>query len=214
MTGPIVVVAGGMVPEASVRARLGDPELVIAADSGVDHVRVLGLLPDVVVGDLDSVSADGLAWATSAGATVHRHPVDKDRTDLELALDLAEAAADGRRTQVIVVDAGGGRFDHLIGNLTLLAVPRGELEITAFIGNATVTVIRDRRSIRGRPGELVSLFALGAPATGVTTDGLRWALADATLTPGTSLGISNEFVGTDATVSAHTGTVMAIQPGA
>ena len=96
VSGAIIVIGGGEAPDVAVVALVPAPICVIAADSGVDHARTLGLAPDVVVGDLDSVSADGLAWADALGADIQRHPADKDATDLELALDVAELAAVAR----------------------------------------------------------------------------------------------------------------------
>lgn len=216
MTGPIVVIGGGEAPAASVVARLPPAGLVIAADSGVDHARRLGLVPNVVVGDLDSAGAEALAWAAEHGADIVRHPVDKDATDLELALDLAQrraAASTQQPVAVWVVDGGGGRLDHLFGNLALLAAPRPGITVTGLVGSATVTPIHDERHLVGEPGEVVSLLAYGGPAIGVTTTGLRWSLHDAVLEPFTSLGVSNEFTRSDAAVRVEAGTVLAIQPG-
>ena len=94
---------------------------VIAADGGLDRATALGLEVDVVVGDLDSVSAGALAAAEAAGARVVRHPVAKDATDLELALD--EAVRIGAR-RVLVVASAEGRLDHLLGSLLLLGAER------------------------------------------------------------------------------------------
>ena len=112
---PIVVVfAGGDPPPSSVLAGLPTDAYVIAADSGFDHARRLGIEVDVLVGDLDSISPEGLALA----GVVEKHPSDKDATDLAIALDAAvrEGAA-----RVFVVGGGGGRIDHFLANAALLA---------------------------------------------------------------------------------------------
>ena len=114
MTEPdVVVVASGAGPSVAVP---GTPT-VIAADGGLDRATALGLDVDVVIGDLDSVSAGALAAAEAAGARVVRHPEAKDATDLELALD--EAVRIGAR-RVLVVASAEGRLDHLLGSLLLL----------------------------------------------------------------------------------------------
>jgi thiamine pyrophosphokinase len=219
MTESIVVIGGGEAPESTVVERLPASSFVIAADSGVDHARRLDLRPDVVVGDLDSASAEGLAWARDVGAAIVRHPTDKDATDLELALDIAQerasvAAASGAGPIAVwVVDGGGGRLDHLVGNLVLLAAPRAHMVLTGVVGSAIVTPVHHERQLRGAPGEVISLIALGGPATGVKTKGLRWSLEDAVLEPFTSLGVSNEFAAAVATLEVATGTILAIQPG-
>jgi thiamine pyrophosphokinase len=113
-----------------------------------------------------------------------------------------------------VVGGDGGRLDHLLGNAFLLASDRwADREIDAVLGNARIWVVRDERTIEGEVGELVSLYAVGGPASGVTTRGLRWPLDDGDLAPGSSLGLSNEFVDAIATVRVRHGVVLAIRPG-
>jgi thiamine pyrophosphokinase len=207
-----LVFAGGDALPASVRTVLPSDALVIAADSGVDHALALGRHVDVAVGDFDSVTPEGLRRVAAEGARVERHAPDKDATDLELALHAAVAAG---ASQVSVVGGHGGRLDHLLGNLALLASPRFvALTLDAWLGTARVTVVRGDASIVGAPGSLVSLFAMHGPACGVTTRGLRFPLHDADLEPGSTLGISNELVGPDAGVTVADGVLLAIQPDA
>jgi len=129
---------------------------------------------DVVVGDLDSATPEAIAAAEAAGARVVRYPQAKDATDLELALDEAVALG-GRR--VLVVASAGGRLDHLLGSVLLLAAERyAALELDALVGDALVHVVRGERTMHGVPGELLTLIPLGGAATGVTTDGLEYPL--------------------------------------
>lgn len=207
MTEPdVVVVASGPGPDVGVP---GAPT-VVAADGGLDRVAALGLSADVVIGDLDSVSPQALAAAESAGARVVRHPAAKDATDLELALDEAVRLG-GRR--VLLVASATGRLDHLLGSLLLLgADPYAGIELDAILGDALVHVVRGERALRGSPGELLSLFALGGPATGVATEGLEYRLDGETLEPGSSRGISNTFTGDRARVIVERGTLLAVRP--
>ena len=88
-------------------------------------------------------------------------------------------------TRVLVLGAGGGRLDHALGNLLLLASERyASIELDAWIGDATVSVVRVRRRFSLRAGDVVSLFAVGGPAFGVTTHGLEYPLRHETLNPG------------------------------
>jgi thiamine pyrophosphokinase len=185
-------------------------EIAIAADSGLAVARRLGHHVDVVVGDLDSVTTDDLAWAERHGAAVERHDADKDLTDFELAV---ETAVRSEVDRVVVLGGAGGRLDHLAANLAVLGAPLlVEVEVEAWIGTARVTVIRDRRTMAGVPGLILSLLAWGGDVTGVTTDGLRWPLHDATLVAGSAWGTSNEFVASAATVSIERGVLTAITP--
>jgi thiamine pyrophosphokinase len=207
-----LVFTGGDPPPTAVAAHLPAAAFVIAADSGLTAAAALGRRVDLVVGDLDSVDVDALAEARAAGSEVDAHPREKDQTDLELALDAALARGCRRIT---VVGGHGGRLDHFVANLTLLAAPRYTgAAIDAWVGNAAVVVVRDEADLAGQPGELVSLVPLGGAARGITTEGLRYALDDEDLEPGTSRGVSNEFVAPRARVTIRTGTLLAIRPDA
>ena len=205
-----MVVAGGDPPSPHAADDIPGDAHVIAADSGLDSAMALGLRVDLVVGDLDSVSPTALAAANEAGITVERHPVAKDQTDLELALDRAVALAPDR---VIVIGGAGGRFDHAVAGVLQLAHERyAHVAMEARFGTARATVVRGERELHGRPGELVSLLPVGGPARGITTSGLRYPLADEDLLPGTSRGVSNEFEGQVATVAVREGVLLAVQP--
>ena len=207
-----LVFAGGDAPPPAVAAHLPDTAFVIAANSGLAAAATLGRRVDLVVGDLDSVDVDALAAARDAGGAVEAHPRDKDHTDHELALDAALARGFLRIT---VVGGQGGRLDHFLANLTLLAAPRYTgADVEAWVGTAAVVVVRDRADLVGRPGELVTLVPLGGPARGIRTEGLRYALDDEDLEPGTSRGVSNEFAAARARVTMRAGTLLAIRPDA
>jgi thiamine pyrophosphokinase len=207
-----LVFAGGDPPDARWTEVLPRDALVVAADSGLEHVDALGLHADLVVGDLDSVSAGTLARAESAGTVVERHPADKDATDLELALT---AALRQGATRVTLLGVGGGRLDHFLGNALLLAAPAwSTLELHALVGPAHVVVVRDRIELRGPVGSLVSLLPLGGPARGVRTTGLRWPLTGEELGAGSTRGVSNEMTETIATVALADGVLLAVQPDA
>jgi thiamine pyrophosphokinase len=202
----VVVVASGDGPDLA----LPPAASVVAADGGILRARSLGLDVDVVVGDLDSATPEAIAAAEAAGARIVRHPQAKDATDLELALDEAVALG-GRR--VLVVASAGGRLDHLLGSLLLLAADRyAALELDALVGEALVHVVRGARTMHGAPGELLTLVPLGGAATGVTTDGLEYPLRGETLGPGTTRGVSNVFLGTEARVTLERGVLLAIRP--
>ncbi|MEX0851262.1 MAG: thiamine diphosphokinase [Gaiellaceae bacterium] len=208
----VVVIAGGDAPHAeAVRAiPVGTP--VVAADRGLDHARALGIDVTVAVGDFDSASPEAVAAAETEGVRVERHPTDKDATDLELALD---AAMELDSARILVLAEGGGRLDHLLSALLLLASPRyARVELDAYLGRARAHVIRNQRTLAGEPGELVSLFALHGPAEGVRTDGLVYPLAGETLEPGSSRGVSNVFAASTARIAVDRGVLVAIRPGA
>jgi thiamine pyrophosphokinase len=215
-----VVLAGGddLPPErlALAARTTADAGLVIAADSGFRHAEALGHDVDVLVGDLDSISGEDLRRAEAGVTRIEPHPVDKDLTDLALALDVALRTAEERARvmRVTIVGGDGGRTDHLLGNALLLASPRyARLRISAIWGAATLHVVRDTRTLHRADGELVSLLALHGAAHGVTTEGLVFPLTDEELAPGSSRGLSNRMTAATASVSVTAGVLLSVQPG-
>lgn len=207
----VVVVASGELASGDARW-LDAADLVIAADGGAASLHALGRRPDRLVGDLDSTDASLVADLEADGVPVDRHPPDKDATDTELALD---AAIGGGATELIVLGAlGGDRIDHELANLLLLADPRlATIGARIAHGATTVRVVRAGASARlsGASGDLVSLLPLGGDAHGVTTDGLRWPLAGATLRFGASRGVSNEITTSPASVSLERGLLVIVE---
>lgn len=209
-----VVVGGGGRPDVDLvdLGDLGDHPLVIAADSGLAHARELGLAVDRVVGDMDSVEPAVLDAAAAAGTRIDRYPEAKDATDLELALEVALAAGPSR---LVVVTGRGDRLDHALAVALALAAPgwAAGVDVEAWIGPAHLWVVRRRATLVGRPGDLVSLLPAHGPARGVTTTGLLYPLVDDDLSPGTSRGVSNEWVADEATVRLRSGVLLAVAPG-
>ncbi len=206
----VVVVAGGSPLRPDVAPIVGGATHVLAADGGLAHALELGLDPEAVIGDLDSASPEDVEAASSRGVRIVRHPTAKDATDLELALDEALALAPSR---VVVLLDGGGRLDHLLSALLLLGSERyADVRLDAQVGGALVHVVRGEREIEGTAGETLSLLALHGPATGVTTNGLAYPLADETLEPGSSRGVSNVFSAQKAHVQLRHGVLLVVRP--
>jgi thiamine pyrophosphokinase len=206
----VVVVTGGDPVSLADLAPLHEGGYVVAADSGIERALALGLRVDLAIGDFDSVDPEALAQVAAAGAVVQRHPEAKDATDLELALD----AALGRRPDRIVVAGGhGGRLDHFLANALVLAAHAYDgPELVAQMGPARITVVRRETRLGGHPGDLVTLVPVHGPALGVETEGLLYPLRNEPLAAGSTRGVSNELVGTSATVRLREGVLLVVQP--
>ena len=203
--GLTIVVAGGSV---SRRRPLPEAEFVIAADSGLDRAEELGLRVDLVVGDFDSVRTETLAAAAARGVAIERFAAAKDKTDLELALD---RALDRRSTRVLLLAVEGGRVDHAIANVLLLANDRyAGIEIDAWTDDATISVVRGRRQFAWNVGDTVSLLAVGPTARGVKTQGLTYPLNDEVLTLGSSRGVSNVVADDSVVIELDSGVLLVI----
>ena len=225
----VVVLAGGDPLPASLLADVAEAidhaSLTVAADAGLHHAHRADREVDVLIGDLDSVDPEALEQARRAGTDVRSYPVDKDATDLALALDLvlertagagagagAGARAGAERPDVLVIGGHGGRTDHLVANLLLLAAERhAPLHIHAWWGADMLHIVRDSVRLTGAVGSNVSLLALHGAAEGVRTTGLRFPLDDAVLAAGSSLGMSNRMSAPDATVAVRSGVLAVLQ---
>jgi thiamine pyrophosphokinase len=204
-----VILANGDLPNpeaARALIKLGDR--LIAADGGMQHLGRLGLQPDILVGDMDSLEPGLLARLERAGVRTVRYPTHKDETDLELALQLA--VAEGCR-ELLVVGALGGRLDHTLGNLSLLRDP-GLSGCTVRLDDGLQEVfwITDQAELHGAPGDVVSLLPLQGEVSGVTTEGLEYPLHAETLYPYKTRGISNVMTGAHARVTITSGSLLCV----
>jgi thiamine pyrophosphokinase len=206
-----VVVASGTLAGGDARW-LDGADLVIAADGGAASLDALGRRPDLLVGDLDSAEPALIERLERAGTRVERHPIDKDASDSELALGAARAA--GAAEVVLLGAVGGPRLDHELANVLLLADPAiADWDVVLAHGSTTVRVLHGEgwMTLSGRIGDLATLLPIGGDAAGVTTDGLRWPLVDATLALGRSRGLSNEITVAPASVHLARGTLIVVE---
>jgi thiamine pyrophosphokinase len=207
----VVVVSGGEAPSRAAVSAMPAGAAVVAADRGLEHAQALGLEVAVAVGDFDSASPEAVAAAERAGVRIERHAAEKDETDLELALN---AAIDLRPARILVLAGRGGRLDHELSSLLLLAAERyASAQVDAHVGEAEIHVVRDACELEGEPGELLTLLPVHGAAEGVSTDGLAYPLRGETLDPGSTRGVSNVFAASTARVTLERGVLLAIRPG-
>ncbi|MDF1596524.1 MAG: thiamine diphosphokinase [Acidimicrobiia bacterium] len=204
-----IVLAGGDIVNPDVIEDLPDDAFIVAADSGLDRALGLGLEVDLLVGDMDSVSADALSAYRET--PVERHPTEKDHTDLELALRAAMRMGVDR---IIIVGGSGGRLDHFLANALLVSsADFSDVDVEWLTGDARLHVVHGTTRIHSAPGCHISLLAVHGPVRGIRTEGLRWELKDEDLLPGATRGVSNIFEQPVATVSVREGTLLAILTG-
>jgi thiamine pyrophosphokinase len=206
-----IVIAHGEVA-ASDRDEVVGAEVVIAADGGALALERWGIVPQLLVGDLDSLGPDRAAALGARGAKVIAYPAAKDESDLELALRYAlESGADDIALLGIF---GGARLDHALANAALLADPayRGR-GLRAVQGDTTVRPLHsgEHLTLDGPIGSLVTLLPARGDAKGVRTEGLRYPLAGDTLRFGRSRGLSNVVASHPASVSLAEGVLLVIE---
>ena len=204
-----IIFANGTFTDAQqARDLLHADDVVIAVDGGTRHAWEAGVDPQLVIGDLDSLTEQEQERLTSSGAEISSFSPHKDRTDLELAL--LHAASQGA-DEMVILAALGGRLDQTIANLLLLTLPDlAGCHARIVQGAQTAFVIRDGALIEGQPGDTVSLIPLGGDAIGVTAEGMEWPLDDDTLRFGPARGVSNVLRAEQASVRVRQGLLLCV----
>ena len=211
-----IILANGQLAEPDViLRRLADLDIgpVIAADGGSIHAGALGLILDMVIGDMDSIPDLLRESLEEQGTGFKQSPGHKDETDLELAL--IDAIDQGAKS-IVVLGALGGRLDMSISNIMLLTHPRLEgTPVELWAGNQTAWLIRPPgQDLTGNPGDTLSLIPLGGDAQGVSTHRLAYPLIDETLVFGPARGVSNVFETNTARVDLRDGLLLVVHtPG-
>lgn len=191
--------------------------LVVAADGGARRLAGLGLLPDLLVGDFDSLPEAEMDRLAGAGVAILRSPTAKDESDTELAL---LAAIGQGATSLVVLGALGGRIDHALANVGLLAHPAlAGRPVELLDGRSRITLLQApmagagavTRPLPGPIGGLVSLIPLGDGVEGISTAGLRYPLRDEPLACGPARGLSNVRESPDASVTLRRGRLLVIE---
>ncbi len=178
-------------------------EYIICADGGYDNALKLGLQPNLLVGDMDSIKV------LPTGIETVPVPAEKDDTDTMLAVKLAiERGYD----HITILGGVGGRLDHIFANIqTLLyCAERGVEALLAGSRNSAFVLINGTRVLKAVEGSFVSVFSLSPCCDGVTLKGLRYPLTDAHLTNSFPLGVSNEFRQEYAEITVGDGTLLVV----
>jgi thiamine pyrophosphokinase len=194
-------------PPDLLRRIAGRADLVVAADGGARYALDAGVIPDLVVGDMDSLGEE--RELEERGALLERYPIRKDKMDGHLAV---LAVRDRGATAVDLLCAAGGRFSALFAvPHILLAAERMDLRATMVASWGQAFVIETgTRSVAGNPQDSVSVFPITGPATGVTLEGFSYPLEDARLEVGDTLGFHNELIGGAGRVGVGGGALLVI----
>jgi thiamine pyrophosphokinase len=164
---------------------------IIAADGGALHCMKLGITPNTLIGDFDSLTSGEISTLQNAGVQILRYSPHKDETDLELAiLHAIQQDVD----QIIIFGALGARLDMTLANLMLLTHSSfTHTRLSLIDGNQEISLLRGEQSVHlhGKAGDIVSLIPLSTESSGINTRDLEYSLLDGTLTIGSPRGVSN-----------------------
>jgi thiamine pyrophosphokinase len=199
--------------EPLIQAVAKGADLIVAADGGARYALAAGIVPDLIVGDMDSLGEDLAREAEQRGASLQRHPARKDKMDGHLAV---LAAGERGATAADFLCAAGGKPGAVFAvPHILLAAERTGLISTVVADWGRMFVLEaGSRVVEGTAGDSVSIFPLSGTATGVTLEGMGYPLTNASLEPGDTLGFHNELIGRKAKVSVVSGALLVVQENA
>lgn len=210
-TKTIVVIAGGPLENRDfLRAQLLSfaPAEIICADGGARHLDALGLIPQVIIGDMDSLAPDILKRCEEQGSRIIRHDRDKKETDTQLALEMA---LQSRPDEIRVYGALGGRIDHALANISLLAAAAKRGIAVKLIDEwCEVFVVTRDAVITGSPGQTVSLVPLSSAVQGIELTGFAYPLSGGTMEIGNPYGISNRLEEAKGRITIESGCLLVV----
>lgn len=205
----VIVCSGSVVDYSCHEKYFKRAKSVICVDGGARHIRNMGLVPDVLIGDLDSITREDLEYLNDLNVKVVRYPSEKDMTDTEIAVSFA---VESGCTEIIIIGGIGTRLDHSLGNIFLLKkmLDKGIKGIIANEYNE-LTLIKDRTSVLREEGFKLTLLPLTNVVEGISTKGLYYELNCEDIEMGSSRGISNEFNAETAEITLKNGILMIIK---
>jgi len=202
-----VLVCNGTVSDYnSIKKFISNSDYIISVDGGAGHLRKMGIRPNILIGDFDSADSEDLKFFIDQDIEVFKFKIEKDKTDSELAIEKAlEIGAD----ELLFIGAIGSRVDHSFANILLLKKLL-DIGVKACVAdeNNQIYMFNTTFTLQKVDGYKLSLIPISEMVTGVTTKGLKYKLDDATITFGTTWGVSNEFLDDSVTVTIEDGILL------
>ncbi len=197
-----LIIANGTLPQPDfVRGLVKFANLIVCADGGANHARELGIKPNIIIGDFDSILPETRRYFTSVE---QQHVDDQNSTDLEKAV---EYCLNHKVTSADVVGASGARIDHTIVGLGIFKKYGARIHLRLLDTLGELTLIRKEIHLATREGEVFSLIPLDT-CTGVTTKNLKYPLANEILAPGVRDGLGNIATSSDITITVADGSLL------
>ena len=199
-----VIIANGNIKNQNYFSKIiKQADLIICADGGANHLKKMGILPHVIIGDFDSLSPQNKIFFEKNNLKIIKHSSDKDATDTELAADFA---IEQNYNDITFIGVTGTRLDHTIANIFLLKKMAAFKKKCRIIDdNNEIFLVTDKITLTREKNSFVSIIPLTEKVEGITTSGLKYPLTNAEIKSGTSLGISNQFSEERALISLKKG---------
>ncbi len=192
-----------------VKKYLCKDSIIICCDGGMRHALVLDIIPDFIIGDLDSAKGEDIDYFKRKNVEFFEFPSEKDKTDMEIAVQFA---INKGNSEIYLFGALGSRIDHSLANMHILKLCCDN-GIKAFIVDEknVITMTNSKIEINGNKGDIISLIPFTPSVENVTTNGLYYKLENAVLYAESSRGISNVMLENKASVDLSKGILFVIK---
>jgi thiamine pyrophosphokinase len=195
MKRAIIFVNGNLSDFSQAKKIIKKEDYLIAADGGVKHILKLGLTPNIVIGDFDSMPKNilkNIGWTRrSTPIKIIKYPSKKNKTDFELAIDFSLKR---KFQEIVIIGILGDRIDHFLANIFLLIkvqTKNKSIKIKIIEGKKEIYILNKEIAINGKIGDEISIIPVSEKLEKVTTEGLKYQLNNETLFFGTTRGVSN-----------------------
>lgn len=200
----VVIFTGGLLEKSKmVKDVIVSADSIVAADSGAKTALEFGVVPEAVLGDMDSIDPQTKHQLRQRGVAFHVSPQEKDETDTELAI--AYALKNGATEITLLGGIYGDRIDHVLANVLLACLTSVPITFVNGLQKSFILHGPKQLHIAGRKNDLLSLIPLSGDVTGINSDGLQWELQNSTLIFGKPRGVSNVFLQEEVTLSLKKG---------
>ncbi|WP_195250799.1 thiamine diphosphokinase [Romboutsia sp. 1001713B170207_170306_H8] len=185
-------------------------DFIICADGGANHLYNMGVIPDYIIGDLDSAKSDIVDYYRKKNVSFKKFPAKKDETDSEICIFLAQNL---NAKEIDFIGALGGRIDHTIANINLLYyIKEKGIKPRILSEDEEINIlINEQVIINGNKGDLISVIPINGDANGVTLENLEYPLVNHNMKYSVPLGISNVMLDNNCKVSVNQGTLLIIK---
>lgn len=209
----ILIITGGNFCETFVKTVIEQEKYsyIIAVDGGALYAKKIGVLPNLIVGDFDTLDKKVLQEYKEKGIENATYPAEKDYTDTHLAVEIA---LQKNPTKITIVGGTGSRLDHTLGNVGLLLLALKQNVMMEILDqNNRIYMINKEYNIQKQwvYGTYISLLPYSEVVSGITLTGFRYSLENETLSLGESRGISNELIEEEGKITVKKGVLLIIE---
>lgn len=191
-----------------IKEKLTGVDFIICADGGTRHAYHMNIIPDIIIGDMDSSKDEYIEYYISKEVPIIRYSSDKDKTDTHICIEYAMEKYD----EILLLGATGARLDHTLGNISILRLAADKGKTACIIDEKNeIYVVKDGIRLEGNVGDILSLLPLSSKVEGINLKGVSYPLQNAVMEIGNPYGVSNRFNESEVVLTIASGYMIVIK---